>query len=68
MRKIEMLLLEREDLIESLTDVDFIMIDNNSFGSDIKKQIIKHNIVMFINNHMKTKILKNRFGYRGEVN
>jgi hypothetical protein len=26
MRKIEMLLLEREDLIESLTDVDFIMI------------------------------------------
>jgi len=64
MRKEETLILEREDMIENNQGKDIRIIDFTDFKISVKP-FQENGIILFIDNNGDTKILKNRFGDKG---
>lgn len=64
MRKEETLILGREDMIETQKGKDILLIDFTDFKIS-KRHFQANGIILFIDNNGKTKILKNRFGDKG---
>ncbi len=59
------LILGREDMIESEKNKNILLIDFFDFKISIKKPILEYSIVLFIDDNNQTKILKNRYGDKG---
>ena len=64
MRKEETLILGREDMIESNQGKDILLVDFTDFKISVKP-FQENGIILFIDNNGDTKILKNRFGDKG---
>jgi len=64
MRKEETLILGREDMIENNQGKDIRIIDFTDFEISAKP-FQENGIILFIDNNGDTKILKNRFGDKG---
>ena len=64
MRKEETLILGREDMIEHNQGKDIRIIDFTDFEISVKP-LQENGIILFIDNNGDTKILKNRFGDKG---
>jgi hypothetical protein len=64
MRKEEILILEREDMIETKNSKSILLIDFTDFKISVKP-LQENEIVLFIDNNGQTKILKNRYGDKG---
>ena len=66
MRYDEVLVLERKDLIVDHNKKVIEDITHRDFELSTTKLTIKYNIVLFIDENGRTKIIKNRFGDEGE--
>ncbi len=66
MKKVETLILEREDLIERYNYVLFEEIEYSHFNIS-REHLIEKPLIIFIDKAGRTKILKNRFGDQGAV-
>ena len=64
MRKEETLVLEREDMIENHQGKDILLIGFTDFKISVRP-FHENGIILFIDNNGDTKILKNRFGDKG---
>ena len=64
MRKEETLILEREDMIERNQGKDILLIDFTDFKISVRP-FQENGIILFIDDNGDTKILKNRFGDKG---
>ena len=64
MRKEETLILERDDMIETHQGKDILLIDFTDFKISVRP-LQENGIILFIDNNGDTKILKNRFGDKG---
>ena len=66
MKKIieETLILGREDMFETQQGKNILLIDFTDFKISVNK-ILENGIIVFIDNNGDTKILKNRFGDKG---
>ena len=64
MRKEETLILGREDMFETQQGKNILLIDFTDFKISVNK-ILENGIIVFIDNNGDTKILKNRFGDKG---
>ena len=64
MRKEETLILEREDMIETHQGKDILLIGFTDFKISVRP-FHENGIILFIDNNGDTKILKNRFGDKG---
>jgi hypothetical protein len=64
MRKEETLILGREDMIETYQRKDIILIGFTDFKISVKP-FQENGIILFIDDNGDTKILKNRFGDKG---
>lgn len=65
MRKEETLILGREDMIENYQGKDILLIDFTDFKISVNKTL-ENGIILFIDDNGDTKILKNRFGDKGD--
>lgn len=66
MRVDEVLVLERKDLIVDYNKKVIEDITHRDFVLSTTKLTIKYNIVLFVDENGRTKIIKNRFGDEGE--
>lgn len=67
MAKVEtILVLKREDLLSFYTDTPFEELQITYFRGGFK-QFYEQPFVMFIDNDLRTKLFKNKFGVRGEI-
>ena len=64
MRKEETLILGREDMFETQQGKNILLIDFTDFKISVNKTL-ENGIIVFIDNNGDTKILKNRFGDKG---
>lgn len=64
MKKEETLILGREDMFETQQGKNILLIDFTDFKISVNK-ILENGIIVFIDNNGDTKILKNRFGDKG---
>ena len=64
MKKEETLILGREDMFETQQGKNILLIDFTDFKISVNKTL-ENGIIVFIDNNGDTKILKNRFGDKG---
>jgi hypothetical protein len=62
MKKEELLILERKDLIHGAIDKKMVDIEYMDFRSLVCSNILTSNFVVFIDDDGKNKIIKNRYG------
>jgi hypothetical protein len=64
MRKEETLILGREDMIETKNGKSILLIDFTDFKISVKP-FQENGIILFIDDNGQTKIIKNRYGDKG---
>jgi hypothetical protein len=64
MRKEEVLILGREDMIETKNGKTILLIDFTDFKISVKP-FQENGIILFIDDNGQTKIIKNRYGDKG---
>jgi hypothetical protein len=67
MKKEEVLIAFREDLMEGHRTISIEQLEFIHLKVDSMEMFLKQPMVIFVDNDMETKILKNRYGYNGIV-
>lgn len=67
MREETVLIAFREDLYEGYRNISMEALDFSHLKVDSVSKFLKQPMVIFVDNDMETKILKNRYGYIGMV-
>jgi hypothetical protein len=66
MIEVKTIILERKDLSEKSKSKDITLVSFLDFPAHILENIKNNSIVLFLDKNSETKIIKNRFGDKGE--